>query len=90
MPGMRGVRDDGSGDRIMDCSESSLPNHDIVPDPDDDGIRIALIRDASLLDGDSMQLVGDLAAEMGAQVWLERVGDADDGAVIIRDGGVVS
>lgn len=35
MPGMRGVRDDGSGDRIMDCSESALPNHDIAPDPDD-------------------------------------------------------
>ena len=35
MPGMRGVRDDGSGDRIMDYSESALPNHDIAPDPDD-------------------------------------------------------
>lgn len=57
---------------------------------DDDGIRIALIRDASLLDADSMQMVADLAAEMDAQVWLERVGDADDGAVIIEDGGVVA
>jgi len=53
-----------------------------------DGIRVALIRDASLLDEDSMQLVADLAAEMDAQVWLERVGTADDGAVVIVDGAV--
>jgi len=57
---------------------------------DADGIRIALVRDASLLDANSMQLVADLAAEMGAQLWLERVGDADDGAVIIRDGSVAA
>lgn len=55
-----------------------------------DGIRVALVRDASLLDEDSMQLVADLAQEMGAQVWLERVGSADDGAIVIEDGGVVS
>jgi len=54
----------------------------------EDGIRIALIRDASLLDEDSMHLVADLAAEMDAQVWLERVGTADDGAVVIVDGTV--
>ena len=44
MPGMRGVRDDGSGDRIMDCSESALPNHDIAPDPDDPATAGCLLR----------------------------------------------
>ena len=53
---------------------------------DENGIRVALIRDASLLDDKSMQLVAELAAEMNAQVWLERVGSGDDGAVVIVDG----
>ena len=55
----------------------------------DDGIRVALIRDASLLDSDSVELVAKVAEEMDAQVWLERVGAADDGAIIIEDGGVL-
>lgn len=55
----------------------------------DPEIRVVLIRDASLLDQDSIELVAELAKEAGAQVWLERVGDADDGAVVIVDGEVV-
>ena len=44
MPGMRGVRDDGSVDIIMDHSEAKLPNHDIAPDPDDPATEGCLMR----------------------------------------------
>jgi hypothetical protein len=49
-------------------------------------LRVVLIRDASLLDTDSLRLVAEMAAERDAQVWLERVGDGDVGAVVIEDG----
>lgn len=52
-------------------------------------IRVVLIRDASLLDEDSMAAVVDMAEAANAQVWLERVGTADPGAVVITDGGTV-
>ena len=51
-------------------------------------IRVVLIRDAALLDDDSMALVAALADEAGAQVWLERVRTDDTGAVIVTDGAV--
>jgi len=51
-------------------------------------IRVVLIRDASLLDAESMAEIERIATERDAQVWLERVGDADDGAIIIEDGTV--
>lgn len=51
-------------------------------------IRVVLIRDASLLDDDSMSIVAKMADEAGAQVWMERVGDRDPGAVVIEDGGL--
>jgi len=41
-----------------------------------------VIRDASLA------AVAAMAAERDAQVWLERVGDGDVGAVVIEDGTV--
>lgn len=49
-------------------------------------LRVLLIRDGSLLDADSMGLLAKLATDAGAQIWLERVGDTDDCAVIIEDG----
>jgi len=49
-------------------------------------IRVVLIRDASLLDEGNMKLIAEMAEEHGAQVWLERVGDRDEGAVVIEDG----
>lgn len=55
----------------------------------DDGIKLVLIRDASLLDEDSLELVARVAEEAGAQVILERVGTRDPGAIIIVDGGTV-
>jgi len=53
-------------------------------------IRVVLIRDASLLDEDSLALVTQMAEEADAQVWLERVGTTDPGAVVIVDGEVVA
>lgn len=49
-------------------------------------LRVLLIRDASLLDSDSLALVGAMAAEAGAQVWLEMVGDPTGTAIVIEDG----
>jgi hypothetical protein len=51
-------------------------------------LRVLLVRDASLLDENSLRLVAEMAQDAGAQVWLERVGDGDPGAVIIADGQV--
>lgn len=53
-------------------------------------LRVLLMRDASLLDQRSMQLVREFAAEHDMQVWLERVGGADPGAIIIEDGQVAT
>ena len=49
---------------------------------------IALIRDGSLLDEENMALLHELADGAGGQVWVERVGDADEGAVVIENGTV--
>lgn len=51
-------------------------------------VRVILIRDASLLDDDSMKLVADLAEKHDAQVWLEVVSSKDPTAVMIEDGQV--
>lgn len=51
-------------------------------------LRVLLVRDASLLDENSLRLVAEMADAAGAQVWLERVGEGDPGAVIIADGQV--
>lgn len=50
---------------------------------------VLLVRDASLLDADSMAALLDFASEKGAQVWMERVGNGDECTVIIEDGMVV-
>lgn len=54
-------------------------------------LRVARIKDGSLLDEDSMQLIAEMAAAHDFQVWIERVGSSADGtAVLIEDGEVVS
>jgi len=53
-------------------------------------LRVLLIRDGSLLDARSMATVRDFAASHDMQVWIERVGGADPGAVIIEDGQVLT
>lgn len=51
-------------------------------------LRIMLIRDGSLLDAGSMQVLRDMAQQLDLQVWIERVGDGDPVAVVIEDGEV--
>lgn len=52
-------------------------------------LKVALIRDASLLDDESLADVARLAEEHDMQVWLEVVGTADATAVVIEDGAVL-
>jgi chromosome segregation ATPase len=47
------------------------------------------VRDAALLDDDSVQLVAEHAAAAGKRVWLERVGTADPGVIVISDGKIL-
>lgn len=53
-------------------------------------VRVMLVRDGSLLDDRSMGLLAELAGETGSQLWIERVGDKDESAIIIEDGLVAS
>lgn len=54
-------------------------------------LRVLLVRDGSLLDGDGLKLLADLATEHDAQVWVERVADNADGCtVFIEDGAVLA
>ena len=51
-------------------------------------LKVMLVRDGSSLDNKNMKLVADMAQEHDAQVWIERVGNNDETAVIIQDGAV--
>lgn len=51
-------------------------------------LKVCLIRDGSLLDDKNLALVAEMAAEAGAQVWLERVGHGQEVSVVIEDGQV--
>lgn len=51
-------------------------------------LKVLLIRDGSLLDEDNLTLIAKMADAAGAQVWIERVGKGDAGAIIIEDGHV--
>jgi hypothetical protein len=52
--------------------------------------RVLLIRDGSLLDSDSLQLVGELARKYDCQVWIERVSEGEECSLIIEDGMVAA
>jgi len=52
----------------------------------DPEIPVVLVRDGSLLDDDSMELLADAVAERGGDLWIERVGTGDAGAIVIEDG----
>lgn len=52
-------------------------------------LRVMLVRDASLLDEDSLAQLEQLAITHDCQVWAERVGKGDKTAVIIEDGAVL-
>ena len=47
------------------------------------------VEDGALLDENSLELVREYAKETGLRVWLERVGEGDVDAIIMRDGMVV-
>ena len=51
-------------------------------------LRVLLIRDGSLLDENNLATIGKMAEEADAQVWIERVGEGTECAVIIEDGRV--
>jgi hypothetical protein len=51
-------------------------------------LKVMLIRDGSLLDDESLALIGQLAFEHDAQVWVERVGKGAECSVIIEEGRV--
>ncbi len=50
-------------------------------------LRVMLVRDGSLLDRDSMQLLAQLAAEADCQIWVETCAEGA-GGVVIEDGSV--
>lgn len=52
-------------------------------------LRVLRIMDGSLLDDESIQVIAEQLKEHDFQLFLEKVGDADQGAVIIEDGEVV-
>lgn len=49
-------------------------------------LRVLLIREGSGLDEDALRLVAELAEEAKGQLFIERVGDKDESAIIIEDG----
>jgi hypothetical protein len=49
-------------------------------------LKVLLVRDGSLLDGNSLNLLDQMARDHDGQVWIERVGEGDQCAVIIEDG----
>ncbi len=53
------------------------------------GLNDVWVRDASLLDEESLKLVKEMADTFGKHVWLEIVGTSVDGAIIMQDGMVV-
>jgi DNA repair exonuclease SbcCD ATPase subunit len=53
-------------------------------------LRVMLVRDGSLLDDQSLQLLGELAVEHDLQCFVERVGKGAECSVIISDGEVES
>ncbi|MEI8388157.1 MAG: hypothetical protein WCG76_11175, partial [Verrucomicrobiota bacterium] len=53
-------------------------------------LRVCLIRDGSLLDSDSLEIIREMAEAADAQVWLERVSEGADCQVVIEDGAIAS
>jgi hypothetical protein len=51
-------------------------------------LRVLLIRDGSLLDSDSFELIRKAAGDRGYQVWVETVNDGEPVGILIEDGQV--
>lgn len=52
-------------------------------------LKVLWVKDASLLDSDSLEDLKELAKKHGYQLWLEIVGDSEEVGIHIKDGGVV-
>lgn len=50
------------------------------------GLKIALVRNASLIDEKGLALIAKIAEEQNGQLWLERVSHGSECSVIIEDG----
>lgn len=48
------------------------------------------VTDGSLLDEDSLEMLREFAEEKDIRIWVERVGEHDEGAIIMHDGSVKS
>lgn len=44
------------------------------------------IKDAAVLEDEAIEAIGQLAADSGKRVWIERVGTRDPGVIVIDDG----
>ena len=51
-------------------------------------LRVIRILDGSLLDADNLALITEAAVAADYQVWIERVSDPSETAVVIEDGEV--
>jgi energy-coupling factor transporter ATP-binding protein EcfA2 len=49
-------------------------------------LRIMIIKDGSLLDANALQLIQEMAAKNGFQVWIERVDTSGKVGVVMEDG----
>lgn len=53
------------------------------------GLRDVWVRDGSLLDDAALDTLRELADAADCRIWIERVGERDPGAIVIREGAVV-
>lgn len=51
-------------------------------------IRVVLVREGALLDSDGLRSLAEIAARLGAQVWVEQVTDGQKVGIVIEDGRV--
>lgn len=51
-------------------------------------LRVLIVKDAALLDSQSLNMIKELAGDNDFQIWLERVGEGEECSVIIEDGSV--
>ena len=52
----------------------------------DQKLKVIRVRDGSLLDEDSMQILAEMAADADYQVWIERVDTSGKAGIVIEDG----
>ncbi len=51
-------------------------------------LKVIRVRDGSLLDGEALGIVAQMAEENGYQVWMERVDDSGEVGFVLEDGSV--